>query len=65
MATTRIKQSDLGKVKSKTDVERLKKMTDEEIEEAARQDPDSAVPTDEELEEFRPARRRPTAPGGK
>lgn len=28
-------------------------MTDEEIEEAAKEDPDSALPTDEELKKFK------------
>lgn len=44
---------DLKKLKSKTDYERLKKMTDEEIERAAEEDPDSALPTDEELKKFK------------
>ena len=40
-------------MKSKTDYERLKNMTDEEIEKAAKEDPDSALPTDEELKKFK------------
>lgn len=44
---------ELKKLKSKTDYERLKNMTDEEIEKAAKEDPDSALPTDEELKKFK------------
>ena len=44
---------EIKKMKSKTDYERLKKMTNEEIEQAAKDDPDSALPTDEELKKFK------------
>jgi len=44
---------DLKKLNRKTDYERLKNMTDEEIEKAAKEDPDSALPTDEELKKFK------------
>lgn len=43
----------IKKLKSKTNYERLKNMTDEEVERAAKDDPDSALPTDEELKEFK------------
>ncbi len=46
-------EDDLKKLKSETDYERLKNMTDEEIEQAAKDDPDSALPTDEELKKFK------------
>ena len=40
--------------KGKSDLERLQEMTEEELEEAAKSNPDSAWPTDEELKEFKP-----------
>jgi len=46
-------EEELKKLKSKTDYERLKNMTDEEIEQAAKDDPDSYLPTDEELKKFK------------
>jgi hypothetical protein len=36
-----------------SDVERVAALTDEEIREAAKSDPDSALPTAEELKEFK------------
>ena len=60
MAIKRMKQGDIGKKKGRSDFKRVDELTDEEIEEAARNDPDSALPTDEELENFKPARKRPT-----
>ena len=44
---------EIKKLRSRTDYERLKNMTDEEIERAANEDPDSALPTDEELKKFK------------
>lgn len=44
---------ELQKLKSRTDYERLKNMTDEEIEQAAKDDPDSALPSEEELKKFK------------
>ncbi|MCW8934906.1 MAG: hypothetical protein OQK98_09290 [Gammaproteobacteria bacterium] len=44
---------ELKNIISKTDYERLKNMTDEEIEQAAKDDPDSNLPSDEELEKFK------------
>ena len=46
-------EDELKNLKSKTDYERLKAMTEEEIEQAAKDDPDSALPTDEELKKFK------------
>ncbi len=46
-------EDELKNMKSQTDYERLKNMTDEEIEQAAKDDPDSALPTDEELKKFK------------
>jgi hypothetical protein len=53
MAEKTYTREELKKLKSKTDYERLKNMTDEEIEQAAKDDPDSALPTDEELKMFK------------
>jgi len=53
MADKSYTEEELKKLKSKTDYERLKNMTDEEIEQAAKDDPDSALPTDEELKKFK------------
>ena len=44
---------EIKKMKSKTDYERLKNMTNEEIEQAAKDDPDSALPTAEKLKKFK------------
>jgi hypothetical protein len=44
---------EIKKLKSKTDNERIKKITEEEIEKSAKEDPDSALPTDEELKKFK------------
>ncbi len=56
MAIIRITQEEARHRKGETDLERVRQKTDEEIEEAARNDPDSALPTEEELKEFK---RRP------
>ncbi len=39
--------------KGQSDLKRLEDMTEEELEEAAKSDPDSAWPTDEELKKFK------------
>ncbi len=39
--------------KGKSDLKRLEEMTEEELEKAAKSDPDSAWPTDEELKKFK------------
>jgi hypothetical protein len=57
-----VKLSELKKLKTKTDYDKVDQLTDEEIEKAARKDPDSALPTEEQLKEFRPARKRPPKP---
>ncbi len=46
-------EDEIKKIKSQTDYERLKYMTDEDIEQAAKDDPDSALPTDDELKKFK------------
>ena len=62
MATKRVKLADLKKAKGRTDFDKLDNLTDEEIEKAAREDPDSALPTEKELGELWPARKRPSPP---
>lgn len=44
---------ELKKLKSQTDHERLKNMSDEEIEQNSRNDEDCLTPTDEQLLKFR------------
>jgi len=41
------------KNQGKSDLKRLEEMTEKELEEAAKSDPDSAWPTDEELKKFK------------
>lgn len=53
MTIKRISVEEAKRIKGSTDWERIDKLTDAEIEEAARSDPDSALPTDEELKRFR------------
>ena len=53
MAIKRYTPEEIEKLKDNSDIERLKKMTDEDINEAAKSDPDSALPTDEELKKFK------------
>jgi hypothetical protein len=53
MAIKRISAEDAKKLKGKTDWSEVDSLSDEQIEEAAKNDPDSALPTDEELKEFK------------
>jgi len=46
-------RDELEKMKDRSDIERLKNMTDEEIEEAAKSDPDNPPLTDEQLKKFK------------
>ncbi len=52
MAIRKITSKEAKNIKGKTDWEEVDNLTDEEIEEAAKSDPDSALPTDEELNKF-------------
>lgn len=56
MAIVKITKEEARHSKGVTDAEKLRQKTDEEIEEAARNDPDSALPTEQQLQEFK---RRP------
>jgi len=53
MTIERHTQEEIDNTTGRTNPERLKNKTDEEIEEAAKSDPDSALPTDEELKQFK------------
>jgi len=46
-------RDELKKLKDRSDIERLKNMTDEEIEEAAKSDPDNPPLTDKQLKKFK------------
>lgn len=54
MAIKRYTLEQIKQLEGKSDTERLRSMTDEEIEAAAASDPDCPLLTDEELREFRP-----------
>ncbi|MGI9281152.1 MAG: hypothetical protein ACR2PX_16220 [Endozoicomonas sp.] len=53
MAIVRHSQDELDKMKGETNEERLKNLTEEEIEERAKSDPDNPPLTDEQLKEFK------------
>lgn len=57
MAIKKITAEQVKKLKGKTDWQEIDKLTDEEIEQAAKDDPDSALPTDEELKQFKPVKK--------
>ena len=58
MAIKKIKSKEVKKIKGTTNWNEVDKLTDKQIEEAAREDEDSALPTDEELKEFRPVKKK-------
>lgn len=49
----RYTKEELKSIKGKTDHERVASTTDEEIAEQVKNDPDSYLPTDKELKEFK------------
>ena len=53
MTATKITKEQIKDQKGDTDIDRVTSLTDEEIEEAARNDPDSALPNSEQLKEFK------------
>lgn len=57
MSIKKYTEDELKKIKDKTDYERLKNMSEEEIEENAKSDPDALTPTDEQLEKFKKVKR--------
>ncbi len=50
-------KEELKKKKGKTDFDKLRKTTDKDIEEQVKNDPDSTIPTEKELDEFKPVKR--------
>ena len=50
-------KEELKKKKGKTDFDKLRKTTDKDIEEQVKNDPDSVIPTEEELDEFKPIKK--------
>jgi len=55
MATKQYTREELEELRKhgKSDLKRLEEMTEEELEEAAKSDPDSALPSDEDLKKFK------------
>ena len=58
MAIKKISAEEVKKQRGKTNWQKVDEITDEEIEEAAKSDPDSALPTEEELKQFKPVKKR-------
>ena len=58
MSINKYTKEDLKKLEDKTDYERLKKMTEEEIRKNAESDPDAPLQSESDLDNFRPAKRR-------
>ena len=50
----RYSKEELKKLKGKTDLARVQNTSDKQIERQVEGDPDSYIPTDEELEQFKP-----------
>lgn len=50
-------KDELKKKKGRTDFKRLRKTTDKKIEEQVKNDPDCVIPTEKELEEFKPVKK--------
>jgi hypothetical protein len=53
MAIVRYTAEEALKLKTETDFERVDALTDEEVEQAAKSDPDSFWPTPEQLKQFK------------
>lgn len=53
MSIKKYTEEELNKLKDETDYERVKNMSDEEVEQNSKSDQDSLSPTDEELEKFK------------
>ena len=58
MAIKKVKSEKAKKIKGTTNWNEVDTLTDKQIKKAAREDEDSALPTDEELKEFRPVRKK-------
>jgi len=53
MTIKKISAEEAKKLKGETDWSKIDALTDKEIEDEAKNDPDTAIPTDEELKEFK------------
>ena len=58
MAITKITAEEAKKSKGTTNWDDVDALEDSEIEKAASEDPDSALPTDDELDEFKPVKKK-------
>ncbi len=58
MAIKKISAENANKQKGKTNWEELDSLTDKEIEEAVKSDPDSALPSEDELKNFKPVSKK-------
>ncbi len=58
MAIKKISAEEAKKQKGKTNWEEVDKITEEEVEKAAKSDPDTNLPTDEELKQFKPIKKK-------
>jgi hypothetical protein len=58
MGIKKYTKEEIEQMEDKSDYERLKNMTEEEIRENAKSDPDTPLQSESELENFKPARRR-------
>jgi hypothetical protein len=57
MAIKKYTKKEIEKMEDKTDYERVKNMSDEEIEKNAQEDSDSLPPTDEQMKKFKKVRK--------
>ena len=53
MTIKKYTKKEIEKMEDKTDYERIKNMSDEEIEKNAQEDPDALPPTDEQMKKFK------------
>jgi hypothetical protein len=58
MVIKKISSEEAKKIKGTTNWNEVDALTDKQIEEAAKEDVDTALPTDEELKEFKPVRKK-------
>jgi hypothetical protein len=58
MAIKKYTKEELEKMEDKTDYERLKNITENEIRENAQSDPDAPLQSEDDLNNFKPARKR-------
>ncbi len=58
MAIKKITAEEVGKSKGSTNWDDVDALDDNDIEKAASEDPDSALPSDDELDEFKPVKNK-------